>query len=234
MSVIKKIELFVMLGQESLNTKVFYVDVEWDRVKLLISPVEKAYTVPLAVMLRHALLSTHVRKVIYSASICGVRHEYDMLPGTNISVIDFVSHLSKVMFYSDKTSGILTLNVSGPNIVCAANLSAADDASFFILNSDQFLCELGSLGLVKAAFRYDTVSSLLPERVNKHTLLANEIPINYGLLNSMHVSYNVISYNHYDELLFTIQMKGAYSCRSQLCSALSSVKYKLDNIISSL
>lgn len=110
--------------------------------KVVVGPLEAGFGITIGNSLRRTLLSSLPGYAITSVKIDGVRHEFTTIPGVKEDVTEIILNLKTVIpkILSGEGPKTLTLEVSGPGVVTAADIEC--DAEVEILNPDQHICTL--------------------------------------------------------------------------------------------
>src|SRR5438270_5357844 len=111
--------------------------------KFEIEPLEPGFGTTLGNSLRRVLLSTLKGAAVTSVSIEGVAHEFSSIPYVKEDVTEIILNLKglNLTSYTDEPVR-LTLDVTGPKQVTAADIQAPSDVE--IVNPDLYICTLDS------------------------------------------------------------------------------------------
>ncbi|HEY5601300.1 MAG TPA: DNA-directed RNA polymerase subunit alpha, partial [Patescibacteria group bacterium] len=119
----------------------------------VIEPLDPGFGHTIGNSLRRTLLSSLPGVAITQVKIDGVRHQFSTLSGLREDIIEFILNLKKVRVKSDSDKPVkLTLNVTGPKEVTAADIKASTGAT--IVNPKQVLAHLSA----KAKFSAEMVA----------------------------------------------------------------------------
>lgn len=115
--------------------------------RFVFEPLEPGFGNTLGVALRRVLLTGIEGASVTSVKINGVKHMFSTLPGLKEDIIELILNIKmlRVKMSDAKKEGKLTLEVTGPGEITAANIEAADGIE--VLNKDHYL---GSLADKKA------------------------------------------------------------------------------------
>ena len=125
-----------------LTPKEYEVETVNDREMVFkLSPLERGYGQLFGYLFRRIMLSSMLGTAIVKVSIEGVSHEYTTIPGVVQDVQTVLLNLKGVVIQSNH-NGVtdLSLNVKGPKIVTAADITLANDAK--VVNPDHIICEI--------------------------------------------------------------------------------------------
>ena len=111
--------------------------------KFEIEPLEPGFGTTLGNSLRRVLLSTLRGAAVTSVSIEGVAHEFSSIPYVKEDVTEIILNLKglNLTSYTDEPVR-LTLDVTGPKEVTAADIQAPSDVD--VVNQDLYICTLDS------------------------------------------------------------------------------------------
>ncbi len=111
--------------------------------KFEIEPLEPGFGTTLGNSLRRVLLSTLQGAAVTSVSIEGVAHEFSSIPYVKEDVTEIILNLKglNLKSYTDEPVR-LTLDVTGPKRVTAADIQAPSDVD--VVNQELYICTLDS------------------------------------------------------------------------------------------
>ena len=125
-----------------LTPKEYDVETVSDREMVFkLSPLERGYGQLFGYLFRRIMLSSMLGTAIVKVSIEGVSHEYTTIPGVVQDVQTVLLNLKGVVIQSNH-NGVtdLSLNVKGPKIVTAGDITLSNDAK--VVNPDHVICEI--------------------------------------------------------------------------------------------
>ena len=111
--------------------------------KFEIEPLEPGFGTTLGNSLRRVLLSSLNGAAITSVSIDGVAHEFSAIPNIKEDVTEILLNIKGLNLTSHTDEPVrLTLDVTGPKEVTAADIQAPSDVE--VVNQDLYICTLDS------------------------------------------------------------------------------------------
>lgn len=109
--------------------------------KVTLEPLERGFGHTLGNSLRRILLSSMLGSAVTEVEIEGVLHEYTAIDGVQEDTVDILLNLKGLAIrLNTRFEERLTLNVKGPAIVTAADITLTDDVE--IMNPDHIIAHL--------------------------------------------------------------------------------------------
>ena len=116
--------------------------------KIVFEPLERGYGTTLGNSLRRMLLSSLPGVAVTSVNFEGVTHEFDTIKGVREDVMDIMLTLKELDIAMDEdTASSLTLNVKGPAIVTAGDITCP--TGLRVLNPELVLAHLNDDAVLK-------------------------------------------------------------------------------------
>lgn len=127
--------------------KVIEENAQENYTRFVFEPLEPGFGNTVGVALRRVLLTGIEGAAVTSVKINGVKHMFSTLPGLKEDIIELILNIKmlRVKMSDSKKEGKLTLEVTGPGQITAANIEITDGIE--IVNTDHYL---GSLADKKA------------------------------------------------------------------------------------
>jgi len=200
----------------------YIVDIQDNKAKFRIEPLQKGFGTTLGNALRRIMLSSIAGTAVIGVKIEGVEHEYSVLSSVKEDVIDIILNLKSLVVNSDSDNRkTLHLRVNGQKVVTADMIVTGPGVE--ILNKDLVICNLvdpnASLDMelyIAGGSGYATSEQnkkLLPNLGSYH----NVIGIDAIFSPIKRVAFSVETYyssshdNELERLLFSIETNGAIS-----------------------
>ena len=116
--------------------------------KVVLEPLERGFGHTLGNALRRILLSSLPGAAVVEAEIEGVDHEYSTLEGLQEDIIELLLNLKGLSIkLFEQNEAVLTVDVKGPGVVTAANISLPHNVE--VVNLDHHIATLGNNGHLK-------------------------------------------------------------------------------------
>lgn len=154
---------------EYLKPRIVSVDnINSNRAKVVLEPMERGFGFTLGNALRRVLLSSIPGYAITEVKIDGVVHEYSTLDGVQEDVVDILLNLKKVALkIHSGTEATITLSKSEEGVVTAADFELGHDVE--IVNPGHIIANINKGGKlnIEAKVEMGRGYQPVPQRINK-------------------------------------------------------------------
>ena len=198
----------------------YMVDIQDNRTKLRVEPLQKGFGTTMGNALRRVMLSSVAGAAVIGVKIQGVEHEYAVIHGITEDVMGIILNLKSLVIISDSEERkILTLKATGPTQITAGMISTP--AGVEIVNKDAVICTLvDQQTSIDMEIYVGIGSGYVTSEVNKKSLPTSShyggaIGIDAVFSPIRRVSYNVETYyssscdDEQERLLLTVETNGA-------------------------
>ncbi len=201
--------------------------------KIVFEPLERGFGTTIGNGLRRMLLSSLPGGAITSVAIDGVLHEFDSINGVREDVVDIILTLKELdVHLSGDDKEILTLDVTGPAVVTAADIKCP--AGVTILNPELVIAHLNDDGHLKMELiaekgrGYDPAQDREEEDRPKGFLLidASYSPIRRVAMRVENA--RVSKKTNYDKLIMEVDTDGSISPQDAISAAAAMLQEQLN------
>ncbi len=205
--------------------KITHEDVQEDRGKFVIEPLDRGFGYTFGNSLRRVLLSSLEGAAVTSVKIEGVAHEFTTLPGVREDVTDIILNLKQVVaiLHGDSPEVEVRLTKKGEGVVTAADIEAPADLE--ILNPELEIANLSSKGRLEITLTIGRGRGYVPAEGNRsqgHTI--GVIPVDSMFSPIRRVSYDVEAARvgqrtDYDKLVLDVATDGSIDPKDAIAEA---------------
>ena len=122
-------------------------EVNPNRARITLEPLERGFGHTLGNALRRVLLSSIPGSAIVEVEMDGVLHEYTAVEGLQEDIIEVLLNLKGIaLIMHDREEAVLTLSKSGPGLVTAGDIQL--DHTVEVVNPDHVICNLTQSGSI--------------------------------------------------------------------------------------
>ncbi len=200
--------------------------------KFVAEPLERGYGQTIGNSLRRILLSSLQGAAITAVRFDGVLHEFSTLPKVKEDISDIILNLKQVRLRIDgEGAKALTLNVTGPKEVTAADIVCDDSVT--ILNPDLYLATVGNDGKIECDLTANSGKGYVPAEKNKdEDQPIGTIPIDSVFQPVIRVNFDVTQarvgqITDYDRLVMELWTTGATDPKTAMGIAAKILKDQL-------
>nr|BBD14139.1 RNA polymerase subunit alpha [Ophirina amphinema] len=196
------------------------------RVRFLVSPIEKNFSLPFSNVFRSMMLENIFFPRVTCFRLNDYRHLHEAVIESREDLYQISGALNKIKVCTSSSPLVLTLHKKGPCMVYASDFkSHSDSHKYRILNGSLPICEVYGKKSVKLSVLIEYVRGR--ERVFQvKRSLPNGIEVEHHNNPIQHVSYNILSYRTYDEVLFDIISDGTINVGSCVQWNIDFLSYK--------
>jgi DNA-directed RNA polymerase subunit alpha len=205
--------------------KITHEDVQEDRGRFVIEPLDRGFGYTFGNSLRRVLLSSLEGAAVTSVKIEGVAHEFTTLPGVREDVTDIILNLKQVVaiLHGDSPEVEVRLTKRGEGVVTAADIEAPADLE--ILNPELEIANLSSKGRLEVTLTIGRGRGYVPAEGNRgqaHTI--GVIPVDSMFSPIRRVSYDVEAARvgqrtDYDKLILDVATNGSIDPKDAIAEA---------------
>ena len=135
--------------------------------KFIIQPLERGYGVTVGNALRRVLMTTLPGAAITNVKVEGVLHEFSTISGIKDDMSDIIQNLKGVRFkLSDSDVDNVKIKLKGKKVLTAQDIQNATD-QFEVLNTDHYITEINSKGVLEMELRIGVGKGYLPSEENE-------------------------------------------------------------------
>lgn len=205
-----------------LPNKIYFVEDEKYRSKVVIEPLYPGYGVTIGNALRRVLISSLPGAAVTAVKIKGVDHEFSTIPNVTEDVVDIILNLKQLRVKTDAEEPVrLTLHVKGQKEAKAKDIKA--DSRVEIINPDLFIATLDNKAaelsmeiVVKSGRGYVPVEMREEEKLEIGMIAVDAIYTPMRNVNFEVQNVRVGQITNYDKLTITMETDGSISGREAL------------------
>jgi DNA-directed RNA polymerase subunit alpha len=209
---------------EFKRPNITYEEIDAQRGRFTVEPLERGFGYTLGNSLRRILLSSLLGMAVTSIKIEGIEHEFTSIKGVREDVTDIILNIKSLVLKGNGTeSAVLRLSASGPKKVTAADIEYP--AGVEIVNKDLVIANLNKDGRLEMTLNAEKGRGYTAAEWNKKaTDVIGVIPIDSIFTPIKKVSYTVEhtrvgQRTDYDKLIMEITTNGALTPKEALNQA---------------
>lgn len=186
--------------------------------KFVMEPLERGFGITLGNALRRVLLSSLPGASVYAIQVEGARHEFSALDGVEEDVTSIILNIKnlvlKITSESEDTPRILTIDVIGPKVVTAADISLPSDVE--VVNKDLVIANVAEGGHLKIVLHARKGRGFVTSEGNK---LISDFPLGTIPTDSSYSPITKVNYeiegtrvghdSNYDRLVLDVWTNGS-------------------------
>lgn len=199
-------------------------EVDEQRARVVIEPLEPGFGYTLGNSLRRTLLSSIPGAAVTTIRVEGVQHEFTTIPGCKEDMIDVILNFKELVLRSEAEEPVtLRLHASGPADVTAGDIQTPPE--IVILNPELHICTLNKRGRLDVEITVERGRGYVPAERNKPIGAAiGVIPIDSMFSPVRRVTYSVESTRveqktDYDRLILDLETNASLTPKEALSAA---------------
>ena len=197
-------------------------EVNPNRARITLEPLERGFGHTLGNALRRVLLSSIPGSAIVEVEMDGVLHEYTAIEGLQEDIIEVLLNLKGIaLIMHDREEAVLTLSKSGPGLVTAGDIQL--DHTVEVVNPDHVICNLTQSGSINMRLKVARGVGYKPAvRLNigdQESRPIGRLQLDASFCPVRKVAYSVDSARveqrtNLDKLIFDIETNGTMDCEA--------------------
>ncbi|MCB1284302.1 MAG: DNA-directed RNA polymerase subunit alpha [Microthrixaceae bacterium] len=198
-------------------------DVEGNRQRFAISPLEPGFGHTIGNSLRRTLLSSIPGAAITQVRFDEALHEFDTITGVTEDVTDVILNLKDIVVVSHSDEPVtVRLDIAGPAEVTAADIQTTADVE--ILNGDLHIATVNAKGRIAADLTIERGRGYLQADASRGSGTIGVIPVDAIFSPVRRVAFTVEPVRveqstNFDRLVLDIETDGSMNPRESLASA---------------
>lgn len=181
--------------------------------KFIAKPLERGFGLTLGNSLRRVLLSSLQGAAVTAVRLDGVVHEFTTIPEVKEDVAEIILNLKEVRFRLAGESTTVLIDVVGPKLVTAGDITVTEDVS--VLNPEQVVASVGKGGRLRAEIQVTKGRGYRPSESN----CPEDMPVGWIAVDSFFSPIRKVNYSvtqsrvgqrtDFDKLTFEVWTDGS-------------------------